>query len=501
MLTVEHEYVVTEQIGNRGGVRMKSALYQAIQDRILAVLTENQNLNVASVIERIQSEFVHELGDNTGYFIYQVKLDMEAKGMIKHLKESKGKLTVTTQSPADLSELREATLSESIDRSLISVKSKFDELFKVNPMVIHSPGRINLIGEHTDYNNGYVMPAAIDKGVRFAIAPSSSRHSLIYSMKYDQFLSVDLEKVDKVVSPAWSNYLLGVVYQVKARGLSLGNFNCVFDGDLPSGAGLSSSAAMECGFVFGLNELFGLKLSRFDMIHIAQWAEHNYVGVKCGIMDQFSSMMGKPNHVMVLDCQWLTHTYFPLDLGDYQLILCDTNVKHSLSSSEYNIRRQECEEAVRILRSIYPEISSLRDVNKKMLVSNKSLLSSTLFNRSLYVVEENDRVLKGSIDLKKGRLSEFGKKMFASHAGLSLLYQVSCPELDFLVSKAKEIEGVLGARMMGGGFGGCTINIIHKEVVEIFTDNLKSAYRERFGIEMTTHQVNIGGGTSVVQSL
>lgn len=380
-----------------------------------------------------------------------------------------------------------------------SVNSKFLELYETPPLIVHSPGRINLIGEHTDYNNGFVMPAAIDKGIQIALAPSKLKHSSLYSLKYDETFIFDILDPQKVENPAWANYLLGIIFQLQSRSLRIDNFNCAFDGDLPTGAGLSSSAAMECGFVFGLNEIFDLRLSKLHMIHIAQWAEHNYVGVKCGIMDQFTSMMGEQGQVIVLDCQSLTYKYYPLELGDYCLVLCDTQVKHSLASSEYNTRRAECELGVEILRTKYPEITSLRDVTMEMLDENKGSLPVEVLDRCIYVVQENDRVLKASQDLESGDLISFGEKMFLTHEGLSKLYEVSCPELDFLVDNAKVLFGVIGARMMGGGFGGCTINIIKQSRADDFIFEMKKLYKQKFTMELSTHIVKTGNGTSILK--
>ncbi len=381
-----------------------------------------------------------------------------------------------------------------------SVKLKFIELFNRQPLIVHAPGRINLIGEHTDYNNGFVMPAAIHMGVQFAMARSPFDHSLIYSLKYNQSYSLDISKPDKVKSPVWVNYFLGIVNQLNALGLMIKNFNCVFDGDLPTGAGLSSSAAMECGFVFGLNELFSLDLDKLTMIHMAQWAEHNYAGVKCGIMDQFSSMMGKENHAFMLDCESLEYEYLPLELGDYTLLLCDTNVKHSLSSSEYNTRRNECQQGVEIIRKDFPEVKSLRHVTREILEGGKNQLPEIIYNRCRFVVEENDRVLEASRDLKRNNLVSFGEKMFAAHEGLSKLYEVSCEQLDFLVAHASATVGILGARMIGGGFGGCTLNIIHQNAVDPFLESSGEAYRKKFGIEINSYIVKPGIGTTLLEA-
>lgn len=378
------------------------------------------------------------------------------------------------------------------------VRKKFVELYKTEPIIVRSPGRINLIGEHTDYNDGFVMPAAIDKRAVFAIAASDTEQSACYSIKYEQEVAINLQDPEKVDEPQWANYLLGVLDRFVEKGYELRPFNCVFGGDIPVGAGLSSSAAIECGFGFALNELNNLGVSKIELVKIAQWAEHHYVGVLCGIMDQFASVMGKDGHVIVLDCRSLTHQYAPIDLKEYTIVLFDTKVKHSLVDSEYNTRRQECETGVKILRAHYPEVKSLRDVSIEMLKKHKAEFSGKVFDRCLYVVEEIDRVPKASRDLANGDLKAFGKKMFETHHGLSKLYEVSCKELDFFVDEAKKFPEILGSRVMGGGFGGCTINLIKKDFVDTFENHLRKAYRESFNHELETYRVDVEGGTSVV---
>ncbi len=381
------------------------------------------------------------------------------------------------------------------------VKSKFIELFSGNPLIVHSPGRINLIGEHTDYNNGYVMPAAIDKGIQVAIGPAQGSQCTLYSNRYGDVYKFDLNAdVPPVEAPAWVNYFLGIIHQLKARDFEVTPFNCVFDGDLPLGAGLSSSAAVECGFAFALNAMNNLSIPNTELIHMAQWAEHNYVGVKCGIMDQFASIMGRTNHAILLDCQSLEFEYIPLDLKSYTLVLCDTKVKHSLASSEYNTRRQECESGLSILKGKYPDIISLRDVSIEMLAACKDSLPGKIYDRCRYVVEENERVLAACKDLKAGRLESFGEKMFATHAGLSSLYEVSCPELDFLIDSAEGFDGLIGARMMGGGFGGCTLNIIDKDRVDDFLNQVRPAYLSAFNLDMEAYVVTTGRGTHVLEN-
>jgi galactokinase len=380
-----------------------------------------------------------------------------------------------------------------------SVYTKFLELFDTQPIVTRSPGRINLIGEHTDYNEGFVMPAAIDRDIVVAIDFAMDDHSTLYSVKHNEFFSFHTTDPARVKSPLWANYLLGVVKKFWDEGHVVKSFNCVVDGDVPTGAGLSSSAALECSFAFALDQLHQLNIPRQQLIHIAQWAEHNYAGVKCGIMDQFASMMGLEGKAFVLDCRSLEYHYFPVDLKKCSIVLCDTMVKHSLASSEYNTRRAECEQGVQILRKHYPEVRSLRDATLGMLERHKALFPEKVYNRCLYVIEENKRVQDASKDLERGDLVSFGKKMYDTHNGLSHLYEVSCEELDFLVDESKRIGGVLGARMLGGGFGGCTINFVEKDHVEPFISKITDAYEKNFNVKMNTYVVSLKDGTGRVK--
>lgn len=385
-----------------------------------------------------------------------------------------------------------------MDYTYTDVRQKFIEIHKTTPMLVRSPARINLIGEHTDYNDGFVMPAAIDKEIVFAIAPSNDNASRIYALNFDEHVEIDSAHPNKVNTPRWVNYLLGVMRGILDKDKLLTPFNCVFGGNIPAGSGVSSSAALECGFAFALNELNQLALSKIDLIKISQWAEHNYAGVKCGIMDQYASMMGKKDHVFVLDCRSLQHHYFPLALQEYVIVLLDTNVKHSLADSEYNTRRKECEKGVSILQQHYPSISSLRDVTQTMLEKHRNEFDETVYQRCFYVVSENIRVQAASNDLVNHNIPAFGAKMFETHEGLSKLYAVSCRELDFLVEQVRNNDNVLGARMMGGGFGGCTINIIKREAVDNLVERLKKTYYDKFNLELKSYLVQVNDGSGFV---
>ncbi|WP_186753749.1 galactokinase [Echinicola salinicaeni] len=378
------------------------------------------------------------------------------------------------------------------------ITSKFTELFDKEAIVVKSPGRINLIGEHTDYNEGFVLPAAIDKEIVIAVAKNDSRECHLFSYDFQESLSFDLDDFERMES-GWGNYVMGVAAQLQQAGYELEGFDLVFGGDVPVGAGLSSSAAVENGVCLALSELFGLNLERLDMLKYAQKAEHEFAGVQCGIMDQFASMMGKDNHAIRLDCRSLEYSYFPIDLGNYQIILCDTQVKHSLADTAYNDRRRECQEGVEAVQKYYSEVKSLRDITLEMLGEAKSEMTEVVYTRSKFVIEENERLLKGCELLEKGDIKGFGQQMYGSHDGLSNMYEVSCKELDFLADFSKSSDSVAGARMMGGGFGGCTINLVEKSEKEAFEKAISAAYKDAFGRDLKIYEVDVTDGTRVVE--
>jgi galactokinase len=375
-----------------------------------------------------------------------------------------------------------------------SIPGQLKQFIGPDTIVVRSPGRINLIGEHTDYNNGFVLPAAIDKAVYVTIEKTDSSWISLYSVDFNESVEVELPDI-KPVPGHWSTYILGVVDQLVKRGCRVQGFKLAVYGDLPLGAGLSSSAAIECAVAFALNELFLLHIEKMELAKIAQSAEHEFAGVKCGIMDQFASLFGKKDRVIKLDCRSLAYEYFPVNLGGYKIVLFDTLVKHSLATSAYNERRSQCEKGVALLQQEYPEVKSLRDVSLAMI---DGLLSreKIIYHRCRYIVEENIRLQEGCIDLLNGHLKAFGRKMFATHKGLSEQYEVSCAELDFLVNSARVMPEIIGARMMGGGFGGCTINIIEENRVGMVTEKFSEAYKKTFQKELKTYTVRIENGTS-----
>ncbi|MEP7251484.1 MAG: galactokinase [Ginsengibacter sp.] len=375
---------------------------------------------------------------------------------------------------------------------------KFKELFEGEPLLVRSPGRINIIGEHTDYNEGFVLPAAIDKAAYIAIALRDDEEIHLVAHDLDEKFSVNINDLKPVGDISWPNYILGAVAQFKNNHVKLKGFNAVLASDVPIGAGLSSSAAVECATTFALNELLKTDLQSIEMVKMAQKAEHEYAGVMCGIMDQFASMMGKVNHVIKLDCRTLDYDYVPFNLEGIKILLLDTNVKHSLASSEYNTRRQECTQAVEWIKEHEPKVNSLRDVTEDMLDKFVLPKDKVIDMRSRFIVQEIDRLQRGCEDLRKGNINALGKKMFETHDGLSKMYEVSCDELDFLVDFVRDNDAVIGARMMGGGFGGCTINLVKEEEIETLTHEISKEYKQHTGKKLTPYIVSISDGTSCV---
>lgn len=375
-----------------------------------------------------------------------------------------------------------------------SVRKTFKEKFGKNPLVILSPGRINLIGEHTDYNNGFVLPAAINKAIYVAIQKRDDSLIRLYSEEYQDLVELQLSDL-KPMANRWPNYILGVAAQMINRGHSLSGFDLVINGDVPLGAGLSSSAAVECATAFALNELFQFNISRLDLVKIAQKAEHEFAGVMCGIMDQFASMFGKEGYAIKLDCRSLEYQYEPLHFKGYKIVLLDSQVKHSLASSEYNTRRRECESGVSIIQTKYPQVESLRDANRAMIEECLKEGDENVYKRCVFIVDEIDRLNKACEYLEHDDLISFGKKMFETHDGLSKQYEVSCAELDFLVDQVRNHPSVIGSRMMGGGFGGCTINLVKEEAVHSVIQSVSQAYSTQLRMELKAYIVSIENGT------
>ncbi|MHC0444326.1 galactokinase [Flavobacterium sp. 3-218] len=374
----------------------------------------------------------------------------------------------------------------------------FEKSFGASPeKTVLSPGRINIIGEHIDYNDGYVLPAAIDKIICFAFAKNNTKTSKVIAIDLNKEFEIDLTQEVKLSDVVWTNYIRGVIKQLQDNGFSFEGFNCVFSSNIPVGSGLSSSAALECGMIFGIKSLFDLKLEKKDIALLGQKAEH-WVGINCGIMDQFSSVHGLENKVIQLDCNTLDFEYHNADFKDYSLILFDSNVKHSLFTSEYNTRRIECEEGLSIIKSHFPEVKSFRDATEEQVLSLKDKFSGKVFSRVHFVVKEINRVIKACKALDAGNIELLGELLFETHYGLSQEYEVSCEELDMLVDTAKEDEAIVGARLMGGGFGGCTINLVKKGHENEVKRKFSKLYLDTFGIELKFYDVKISNGTTLL---
>ncbi len=365
-------------------------------------------------------------------------------------------------------------------------------------VIVRSPGRVNLIGEHTDYNLGLAMPAAIDKTIVGGIIPSPNNKTELHALDLNESFTVPIESIQPQPKGHWANYLLGVLSQITEQQPNLEQFHFAFSGNIPIGAGLSSSAALENCFVFALNEYFGLKHSRENMISISHKAEHDFAKVECGILDQYASMMGRKGKALLLDCQSNTAEELEIDLGTYTFLLADSGVTHSLASSLYNRRKLECQSAMSSLQEADLELKSLRDLDTSELEEKQHLLSEIEYDRCKYVLAENRRVLLAREALKRGAITEFGELLYESHWGLSVNYEVSCDEMDFLVELTEPLDSVAGARMMGGGFGGCTLNVVQSASLSDFQAVASNLYKKRFGKELKFYPFRFVNGTCLL---
>ena len=375
-----------------------------------------------------------------------------------------------------------------------TLKSLFIEKFDSSPLMVKSPGRINLIGEHTDYNMGYALPAAIDMAVYVAIQKNDTNECKMIALDLEEAYEFSVGESLKPCDVAWANYFFGVIQEFSDRGVDIGGFDMIFTSDIPSGAGLSSSAALESSFGLALSELFSANFPLKEIARIGQAAEHKFAGVKCGIMDQVASCLGKKDHVMLLDCESQEHLYISSGLSDYQLVLFDTHVKHNLADSQYNIRRKQCETGVKALQEKYSQTTSLRHATLDQLYEVQNEMDAVIYDGCKYIIEENERVLQACNALKQGDIKALGTLLFESHEGLSNLYEVSCVELDALVALANANEHILGARMMGGGFGGCTINLIKTEHKEEVIAQILHQYQVHTQQTATAYSVQISNG-------
>ena len=379
-----------------------------------------------------------------------------------------------------------------IDKKIL--KDKFANYFgEGKPRFFTAPGRINIIGEHTDYNGGYVLPGAVDKAISMAIRPNGTQLVNLISIDHD-----DAALFFRIGGPQpkeqWASYFYGVIEEMRQRGATVGGFDAVFGGDVPLGAGMSSSAALESCVGTALNALFDLKFSKQELAKIGQMTEHHYIGVRCGIMDQFASIFGQKGHVVRLDCRSLMFDLVPFKPKGIEIVLIDTMVKHTLASSEYNVRRAQCEEGVAVIKKYRPEVELLRDVTMEELEAHHAEMDPMSFKRCAFVINENKRLMAACAAMEKGDFVEVGKQIYATHDGLSQEYGVSCPELDFIVNIARDHKDVLGARMMGGGFGGCVIALVRQEAAAAYIADVKKRYLAKFDKDPRVIEVEISDG-------
>lgn len=378
---------------------------------------------------------------------------------------------------------------------ITNIRNKFKELYGTEGAVYTSPGRINLIGEHTDYNGGFVMPGAVDKGMYAEIKFNGTKKVRAYALDLNESSEFGLEESD-APQEHWAKYIFGVCRELIKRGAKIEEgFDTVFCGDVPLGAGMSSSAALESTYAYALNEMLNLGFEKMELARVGQSTEHNYVGVKCGIMDQFASLFGKAGHLMQLDTKSFEFKYVPFDpeAHGYKVVLVDTCVKHELVGSPYNRRRESCERAAAAIRKRHPEVEFLRDAKEEWLEEVIGEITQEDYIRALYAIQEVERLLDASTALEKDDFTTVGQKMYGTHIGMSVLYEVSCEELDFVNEVAKRY-GVTGSRVMGGGFGGCTINVVPAEKYDRFVEAVQQEYKTQFGIECKIYPVVISDG-------
>jgi len=382
----------------------------------------------------------------------------------------------------------------------VSIATFYQQQFNTRPaLLVQAPGRINLIGEHTDYNAGFVLPGAIQQSIWLAIGPREDTQLHCYAMDWKEFIQLDAEALSFQKETSWANYLLGVLEEFRLLGSPAKGLNIAFGGNIPTGAGLSSSAALVSAMAVALNELFEQGKSRLELAQLAQRAENNFVGTQCGIMDMFASLFGKAGQVLQLDCRDLSVRYFTVPQGPYSWVLLDSGVKHRLVESEYNTRRAECEAGVAYLQEDGLQITSLREVTREALMNRSSLLPETVFRRCLFVVEEIERVQRACQLLEEGQLVEFGRLLTECHRGLDSLYEVCVPETNFLVEQAICRAGVLGARQMGGGFGGCVLCLVETELLPELIQSLSSVYHSTFGIQLLHYPVQLSEGAQILK--
>jgi galactokinase len=499
-------YVVTEHPQKKGGVKLEKKYYDSISEFILKTLEAESELSFSQLVEKANYIFWNELKDQTGWYLIHVKLDLEAKGLIRNesastarkgkmvLKIRKSKTNVRTKN----FRLKEVPMQINDSGQQNKLNRKFIERFGEMPLIIQSPASIHFLGEHTDYNDGHIISATIDKRIQIAIAPSKTEWSTIVAdslAKSYEFHVNDPCRLDGGVS--WIQYLTSILQQLQVKGMLVKPINCIIEGDISPGAGLASSAALQSGFIFALNSVFDLNFSMLQMIRTAQGAEQRLVGPAVPITNHFAGIMGREKHLLYLDSQRLTYSYEQVDLKEYCLLLMDSKIRHNDIKAIYALRKSECDEGLGIIKKTFPEVKSFRNVTRQMLLTLRDTMPTAIFSRCQYIIEEEERVLLGRRDLEVGKLKAFCSKMFKTHEALSSLFQVSIPELDFLVASSHQYEGVLGSRMMGSVLGGSVLSVVHKNFAHTFMQKTNDSYRKKFGSDIGFDILNLSNGTEV----
>ena len=381
-----------------------------------------------------------------------------------------------------------------------SVIKTFRSKFHADPqIVLKAPGRINLIGEHTDYNQGFVLPAAIDRYMVFAMTPNESNSFRIKAIDENEEIALDYMSLQKSEN-SWANFFIGNLIELFNVDLRIPGFDCVFSSNIPRGAGMSSSSALECGFLTGIQTMFDLPLNKMDLVHISQRCNHNFLGLQGGIMDQFATLHGKKDCAIRLDCQDYSYSYYNAQIPHNTWVIINSSVQHELIDSAYNDRVRACKRVVKTLQDRYPEIGSLRDVSMSVLMEYRSSISKNEWKKARYILDENERVLRFADALKVGDVELMGHLLYQSHEGLRHDYEVSCAEMDLLVDLTLDIPEIAGARMMGGGFGGCTINLVHESALALIIPKLVETYNHRTGLSASYYHVELSGGIRMIQS-
>jgi len=378
------------------------------------------------------------------------------------------------------------------------VREEYINKYGIDPaIVIKAPGRINLIGEHTDYNLGFVLPAAIDRVLYIAMGLSEEDMVKVHALDIDDYAEIPLYNWDRT-DRLWVDYIKGILKQLADKDVQLRGANCVFGGTIPIGSGLSSSAALDCGFIKALSTLYDYDMADWDIVSMSNRSNNQYLGIGSGILDQFASVFGKKDQCMLLDCSSREYTYHDINLVDIDIVLINTNVKHEHSSSGYNNRPAECQRLIQHLNDAGEPINSLRDLDRDTLDRHRDSLPDKLYNRGSFIIDENDRVHQFVVALAHDNYHQLGQLLYASHEGLSGLYDVSCEELDLLVRLARQNDHVLGARMMGGGFGGCTINLIRRSHRQETIKSIMDTYQTETGVQPEYYDVSIIDGVAQI---